>query len=202
MVLITMVMGCGIVIAAVLVPILIASELVGSLPESAKFKTFAISADSIQGYGKHIQHGPKFVELLPIVNEAPVDASIEFQDQFPSASLSVDGKLFFSAEAPPTYRSTETPANFGSSAGNVTNYSNKTENGVKIPVIDASSSLKRHRTSGSVTEIARAIDSLLNSLVSYFRIDLFNYVWLRVGTNLRERKGIRHVGMLVKTKSA
>ena len=49
LVLITMVMGCGIVIAAVLVPILIASKLVGSLPESAKFKSFAVSANSIQG---------------------------------------------------------------------------------------------------------------------------------------------------------
>lgn len=82
LILITLIMGCGIVIAAVLVPILVASKLVGNLPESAKFQTFAIAASSIQGYGKHDQNGHKYVELLPI-KQAPVDSVIEFQDDIP-----------------------------------------------------------------------------------------------------------------------
>lgn len=87
LILITLIMGCGIVIAAVLVPILVASKLVGSLPESAKFQTFAVAASSLQGYGKHDQNGHKYVELLPI-KAAPslstsVDTIIEFQDEIP-----------------------------------------------------------------------------------------------------------------------
>lgn len=82
LILITLIMGCGIVIAAVLVPILVASKLVSNLPESAKFKTFAIAASSLQGYGKYDQSGHKYVELLPI-KQPPVDAVIEFQDEIP-----------------------------------------------------------------------------------------------------------------------
>ncbi|XKL64208.1 hypothetical protein PGB90_004294 [Kerria lacca] len=87
LILITLIVGCGIVIAAVLVPILVASKLVGSLPESAKFQTFAIAASSIQGYGKHDQNGHKYVELLPI-KQPPVDAVIEFQDEISVAQKS------------------------------------------------------------------------------------------------------------------
>lgn len=82
LILITLIVGCCVVIAAVLVPILVASKLVGNLPESAKFQTFAIAASSIQGYNKYDHNGRRYVELLPI-KEPPVDAVIQFQDDVP-----------------------------------------------------------------------------------------------------------------------
>ncbi len=81
LILITLIMGCGIVIAAVLVPILVANKLVGNLPESAKFQTFAIAASSIQGYGKYDHNGHKYVELLPIRQHPRVESIIDFQDE-------------------------------------------------------------------------------------------------------------------------
>lgn len=93
-------MGCCVVIAAVLVPILVASKLVGNLPESAKFQTFAIAASSIQGYNKYDHNGRRYVELLPI-KEPPVNAVIEFQDVVPLVrnSLIVPSKSLTPSES-------------------------------------------------------------------------------------------------------
>lgn len=174
LVLITMVMGCGIVIAAVLVPILIASKLVDSLPESAKLKTFAISANSIQGFRKHSEHGQKFVELLP-VNEAAIDASIEFQDEFPPAPWSIEGKWVFNTDAPRTYPHTEVttsiiPSNdrtFNSNSSGDHNYHrNKTDNGTPRMAPSENQFSAEEKTSDWITMSIHILNNIFASLVS------------------------------------
>lgn len=67
-----LVLGCGVVAAAVLVPILLAARLV-SVPASARLQTFAVAASGVI----HSARGD-YVQLLP-VRHAPPGTVIEFE---------------------------------------------------------------------------------------------------------------------------
>lgn len=67
-----LVLGCGVVAAAVLVPILLAARLV-SVPTSARLQTFAVAASGVI----HSARGD-YVQLLP-VKHAPPGTVIEFE---------------------------------------------------------------------------------------------------------------------------
>ncbi|XP_050538447.1 uncharacterized protein LOC126903911 [Daktulosphaira vitifoliae] len=60
-----LVLGCGVVAAAVLVPILLAARLV-SMPTSARLQTFAVAASGVV----HSARGD-YVQLLPVKHAAP-----------------------------------------------------------------------------------------------------------------------------------
>lgn len=68
-----LVLGCGVVAAAVLVPILLAARLVSSVPTSARLQTFAVAASGVI----HSARGD-YVQLLP-VKHAPPGTVIEFE---------------------------------------------------------------------------------------------------------------------------
>lgn len=62
---ITLILGCAIIAAAVLIPALMASNVV-TLP--ARFQTFAIAASSInpRAHGKYSLQGAQYIALLPV----------------------------------------------------------------------------------------------------------------------------------------
>lgn len=62
---ITLILGCAIVAAAVLIPALMASNVV-TLP--ARFQTFAVAASSVnmKGHGKYSLQGAQYIALLPV----------------------------------------------------------------------------------------------------------------------------------------
>ncbi|VVC33511.1 Hypothetical protein CINCED_3A007835, partial [Cinara cedri] len=70
-IIVMLVLGCGVVAAAVLVPILLAARLV-SVPTSARLQTFAVAASGVI----HSARGD-YVQLLP-VKHAPPGTVIEF----------------------------------------------------------------------------------------------------------------------------
>lgn len=78
-ILLALTLGCGVVIAAVLVPILVASKLTGYLPEAAKFQTFAVAASSVfqnspsSGDQRAIDGHHRYVRLLPVKEISFVD---------------------------------------------------------------------------------------------------------------------------------
>ncbi|XP_050422254.1 uncharacterized protein LOC126834405 [Adelges cooleyi] len=71
LIVVMLVLGCGVVAAAVLVPILLATRLVG-MPTSARLQTFAVAASGVV----HSSRGD-YVQLLP-VKQAPPGTVIEF----------------------------------------------------------------------------------------------------------------------------
>lgn len=173
LILITLIMGCGIVIAAVLVPILVASKLVSNLPESAKFKTFAIAAGSIQGYSKYDQSGHKYVELLPI-KQPPVDAVIEFQDEIPvlqntdvwSADIKLKTKPITSTELITSAAETEVEIDKKLlNSSKVTVYFNVTENKTTTELRSEDSSMQIETPSWR-TVAARFLGNLSTLMVS------------------------------------
>lgn len=175
LILITLIMGCGIVIAAVLVPILVASKLVGNLPESAKFQTFAIAASSIQGYGKHDHNGHKYVELLPI-KQAPVDSMIEFQDEIPIVENTnkwpTDFRLNFNAKTSSKESTSDmVPDKPISNSSQVTVYYNKTENVTVVQQV--SSTIKSHNSYwSSVMHFLKTLTDLPVSFSLYLIIKI------------------------------
>lgn len=62
---ITLVLGCAIVAAAVLIPVLMRANVV-ALP--ARFQTFAVAASSVKmgGRGKYALQGTQYIALLPV----------------------------------------------------------------------------------------------------------------------------------------
>ncbi|KAG8301978.1 hypothetical protein J6590_040223 [Homalodisca vitripennis] len=62
---ITLILGCAIVAAAVLIPVLMASNVV-TLP--ARFQTFAVAASSVnmKAHGKYTLQGAQYIALLPV----------------------------------------------------------------------------------------------------------------------------------------
>lgn len=62
---ITLVLGCAIVAAAVLIPVLMRANVV-ALP--ARFQTFAVAASSVKmgGRGKYSLQGTQYIALLPV----------------------------------------------------------------------------------------------------------------------------------------
>lgn len=62
---ITLILGCAIVAAAVLIPALMASNVV-AMP--ARFQTFAVAASSVnmKGLGKYSLQGAQYIALLPV----------------------------------------------------------------------------------------------------------------------------------------
>lgn len=169
-------MGCCVVIAAVLVPILVASKLVGNLPESAKFQTFAIAASSIQGYNKYDHNGRRYVELLPVkeppINDPPVNALIEFQDVRNSLSEPFKSDAFGGArqQVGHSAASGTVPVSTASTnASKVTSYSaNRTKN-----VIADQQGIKLSSSTWNST--SRLIAQTTTFMVSQVRYLLFDF---------------------------
>lgn len=72
-IIVVLVLGCGVVAAAVLVPILLAARLVSSVPTSARLQTFAVAASGVI----HSARGD-YVQLLPVKHALP-GTVIEFE---------------------------------------------------------------------------------------------------------------------------